>query len=186
MNIARQRMLMAALLLVFVATRVHDVRAFQGTDPLDTADVPEYPLSVIALNLGEADSTAALWVASQQAAPGGAPVYTNAKMNSRASFVGFFTPASKTTKLAIFSDDGCDVFINGRRVLARLKTGQHLPSLRESFNTLAFRAIPGNTYSIRIEYCNMLYAPGWDMDGGTLFAYEGGGDFSDTADKPAQ
>jgi hypothetical protein len=186
MNIARQRMLMATLLLVFVSTRVHDLRAFQDANPLDSAEVAEYPLSVIALNLGDADTTAAQWIASQQASPGGAPVYTNAKMNSRASFSGSFTPASKTTKLAIFSDDGCDVFVNGRRVDAHLKMGQHLPNLRESFHTIPFRANPGETYSIRVEYCNMLYAPGWDMDGATLFAFEGGGTFSDTTDKPAK
>lgn len=110
----------------------------------------------------------------------------------RVTFTGWFVPASNQTRLAVFSDDGVDIFIDGKRYLPwRLGRGQHLPKMTQSFR-LVRDTDPNNwrneifvanqVYHIRIEYSNILYVEGTpannyfvDIDGCTLFAFNGGG-----------
>ncbi len=91
-------------------------------------------------------------------------------------FEGYFQPVSDQTNLAIFSDDGCDVWINSVLVLNNFKKPQHLPTLQQSFHVLkAFKPIAGQLYQIKIRYANTIYLGKTDIDGCTLFAFNGGG-----------
>ncbi len=58
-----------------------------------------------------ADATAQ----STGAASGGTPIYHSTKLEET-TLEGDFTADSNTTNLAIFSDDGCDVTIDGKRL----------------------------------------------------------------------
>lgn len=100
-------------------------------------------------------------------------------------------------KLAILSDDGCDVEIwalegpDARiyKPLARNGVGQSLPNLSESLHRVPFdfakyRSVPSSTtpqlisrYKVRITYSNTSYKGTSDIDGVTLFLYKG---YSDT------
>lgn len=91
-------------------------------------------------------------------------------------FEGFFTPRSASTQLAIFSDDGCEVTIDGQPVLTNFAKGQHLPTLAQSFHVLSkYQAIAGKECLIRVRYSNTIFLGPQDIDGCTLFAYQGGG-----------
>jgi len=105
------------------------------------------------------------------------------------TFEGTFIPASNDTKVAIFSDDGVDVYVNGVKVHGGLDQPQHLPDLAQSFHLIwpAPAAPPdpppnwqgGVSYQIRVVYSNVLYEGGLDIDGATLFAFDGGGEVVD-------
>jgi len=90
-------------------------------------------------------------------------------------FEGRFHADSPNCRLAIFSDDGCDVWINGALILNNFKKGQHLPSLDQSLHVLNFKFVPRQTYHIRIHYGNTIFTGRTDIDGCTLFAFAGGG-----------
>ena len=95
---------------------------------------------------------------------------------------GSVTADATTTKLAIHSDDGCDVYVNGVKVWSSLDTGQALPDLPNSLHELPLTMTPGQTYTVRIDYSNIIYFPPdpttgqpLDIDGCTLFVYGGSG-----------
>jgi hypothetical protein len=88
-----------------------------------------------------------------------------------AAFQGSFIPAANGTRLAIFSDDGCNVYINGVLVHGALNRGQHLPALDQSLHPIAAELVAGQSYTIRVEYSNTIYQGTTDADGVTLFAY---------------
>ena len=87
------------------------------------------------------------------------------------SFEGDFTPDADSTKLAIFSDDGCDVTIDGSKVWSAQNQGQALPDLNQSLHKISFTLIAGRSYHIRVDYSNTIYTGDLDIDGATLFAY---------------
>lgn len=87
------------------------------------------------------------------------------------SFEGQFIPAANTTRLAIFSDDGADVYLDGVLVFQGLGLGQHLPSLEQSLHRIEEELVAGRSYNVRVDYSNIIYGGSTDADGATLFAY---------------
>lgn len=93
------------------------------------------------------------------------------------TFRGAVTADASMTKLAIFSDDGCDVYVDGTLVWSAKDKGQALPDLPNSLHELPVALTPGD-HSVQIDYSNVIYtvadaskgiAP--DIDGCTLFQY---------------
>ena len=105
------------------------------------------------------------------------PLYPSAPSSTPAyeTFEGSFTPSSADTKLAIFSDDGCDVYINGSKVFGAKGRGQALPNLSQSLAKIDYSFQAGQTYQIRVEYSNTAYLGAADIDGASLFAYSESG-----------
>jgi hypothetical protein len=79
--------------------------------------------------------------------------------------------------LALFSDDGCNVKVNGSVVHERLGKGQHLPNINDSFHVLQTALAPGEPTDITVDYSNTIYnddpdsSDYPDIDGCTLFLY---------------
>ena len=93
------------------------------------------------------------------------------------TFRGTVTADATMTKLAIFSDDGCDVYIDGMLVWSARDKPQALPDLPNSLHELPVTLTVGD-HSVQIDYSNVIYtvadaskgiAP--DIDGCTLFQY---------------
>lgn len=105
----------------------------------------------------------------------------NAEVTDDVIFEGCFIPASNDTKMVIFSDDGCDVFVNDEKILnaSSFKRPQHLPDLKEksvSFHELtSVKWEKDKLFHVRVHYSNTIYLGDGDIDGCTLFAYNGGG-----------
>lgn len=154
------------------------------------------PLHLITLNMGNADEAAVRKEAQRQTKPTVWPMFRSdpGKPPVFETFEGHFVPATNTTELAIFSDDGCNVAIEDvtapkkaadivNPVLKRLSVGQHLPSLDQSFHVLKLAdkkgkklsLQKGHIYHIRVDYSNTIHTDKKDVDGCTLFAYNGGG-----------
>lgn len=106
------------------------------------------------------------------------------------NFEGDWTPREEEARLAIFSDDGASVWIDGERVWARKDVAQALPKLNESLHALPMSFVKGRTYRVRVEYSNTKYLGAADIDGCTLFAYtgapSGGGGGTDPGTAPKQ
>ncbi len=133
-------------------------------------------LDDVLLNLGPATEADVRIIAAGQANDPAGPKYPSVAVEQR-TFTGLFTPASVTTQLAIFSDDGCDVSVDGTKIHSRLSQGQALPDLGQSFH-LVTPSQPweaGRSYLIRVEYSNTVYQGLTDIDGATLFVFNGGG-----------
>ena len=86
------------------------------------------------------------------------------------TYQGTYKPEDNV-KLAIFSDDGCTVTIDGAVVWSKKGSGQALPDINNSLRGLgSLRG--GQTYNIKVEYSNTVYTGQGDIDGVTLFVYE--------------
>lgn len=114
------------------------------------------------------------------------PQYSNANPNvpNYKTFEGDYEalPGSgDTTRLAIFSDDGCRVTINGQVVHDRLNTGQALPDLSRSLYGLPTVLQEGLTYHIKVEYSQTSYQGTTDIDGASLFVWTDGDTDGDDA-----
>ena len=129
-------------------------------------------LSVILLDLGGADEAAARQEAELQAPY--APLFKSVGLET-ITFEGVFIPASNDTKLAVFSDDGVDVFVDDVKVHSRFEQPQHLPELEQSFHVLSASFEQGQACTIRVVYSNIQYDGDCDLDGLTLFGFGGGG-----------
>lgn len=142
---------------------------------------PVRPLSDVLENMEGAPWSAVRSLAQQQSAIAFGPNYRNfpATVPYYAAFEGDFIPASDDTRLAIFSDDGCDVTINGQRVFNRLDRTQGLSDLTKSLSPLNYEFKAGQSYAIRIEYSNIIPVI-VDADGATLFAYT----YDENQDRP--
>ncbi len=115
------------------------------------------------------------------------PVYSNSPNPSslpfHTTFTGTVTADATMTKLAIFSDDGCDVLVDGTKVWSAKDQGQALPDLPNSLHELPVTLTAGS-HTVEIDYSNVIYTVADptkgippDVDGCTLFAY-GPADFS--------
>ena len=133
-------------------------------------------LDDVLLNLGPATEADVRIIAAGQANDPAGPKYPSVAVEQR-TFTGLFTPASVTTQLAIFSDDGCDVSVDRTKIHTRLSVGQALPDLGQSFHlvTPSQPWEPGRAYLVRVDYSNTIYQGLTDIDGATLFAFNGGG-----------
>ncbi len=128
------------------------------------------PLSNIFTNTGATTGTN-LW---QYAASNHPTYYTSATSGDSRFFRGVFTPASSSAKLAIHSDDGSTVLINGQLYLSKAGVPTSLQDMAGSFNFLNYTFSNGVEYCVEVTYQNGQYTPG-DQDGVTLYAYDGGG-----------
>ena len=154
------------------------------------------PLQQIMLNMGKANETAVRKEAMRETNLKVWPLFSSnpPKTPFFRNFEGHFIPRLDTTQLAIFSDDGCNVLVDdvtpGKKqdaiknpVHNMLSRGQHLPALSQSFHVLQLRDSQGaklnwkqgHIYRIRVSYSNIWHTDRKDVDGCTLFAYEGGG-----------
>ena len=91
------------------------------------------------------------------------------------TFRGTVTADATMTKLAIFSDDGCDVYVDGTLVWSAKDKGQALPDLPNSLHELPVTLSAGS-HSVQIDYSNVIYTVADaskgippDIDGCTLF-----------------
>jgi hypothetical protein len=134
-------------------------------------------LDDVLLNLGPATEADVRIIAAGQANDPAGPKYPSVAVEQR-TFTGLFRPYATSTQLAIFSDDGCDIYVDGTKIHSRLNVGQALPNLGASFH-LVTPSQPweaGRSYLIRIDYSNTIYQGLTDIDGATLFAFNGGGE----------
>ena len=106
------------------------------------------------------------------------PFYKSKVLETR-WYDGYFRAASSTSKLALLSDDGTSVWINGVQVLNRAGQGQGFEQFDSTFVTLApsgqtsFTA--GQVYHLRLQYTNTIHSSDADVDGISLWAFDGGG-----------
>ncbi len=145
---------------------------------------PNLPMSSQPLSNAFTNMPGSDWTAVQQTAQTEAttqPVYkSNAVEN--VTFSGYFQATDNTTRLAILSDDGADVYIDGQQVQTGYQQGQALPDLANSLHQLNFSnnpaqpaPDPSHIYFIKIVYSNIILTGPTDIDGVTLFCYGGGG-----------
>lgn len=90
-------------------------------------------------------------------------------------FEGYFKANAATSKLALLSDDGADVYIDGTKIHSAKGVGQHLPDLTKSLIKINYNFEPGKLYKVLVDYSNEQLAGNTDIDGVTLFSYDGGG-----------
>lgn len=150
---------------------------------LKGTNAPGAMLALIFKNMPDAQEQAVRDGADAQAHD--RPVFKSMQVE-RITFEGTFIPASNSTKVALFSDDGADVYVNNFPVPvhSRYLEPQYLPDLTQSFHPIWPRPIgqpdvpwqAGVPYTIRIEYSNVEYRGNADIDGATMFAYDGGGE----------
>ena len=96
-------------------------------------------------------------------------------------FRGAFTPGSLNTRVAIHSDDGSSLFINGAEVaLPGMSEGTatHWESLASSLRTASYTFNEITEYCIQINYKNNQHTNN-DVDGVSLIAFDGGGSVRD-------
>ena len=155
-----------------------------------------FGLSSCFIDSGSATLSSVTSQANTQALNG--PKFPSASVNDHWILEGNFRPRSSQTRLAIFSDDGANVSraeldANGNPmgwapINATLGVGQALPNLGQSFHVMNETWNTDKNYSIKIEYKNLSYSPTTtvpDVDGLTLFAFNGGGTISDSGNPPA-
>lgn len=90
------------------------------------------------------------------------------------TFESDFEPLDAQTRLAIFSDDGCDVWIDQASTCAQ----EHGPGYAGAERVAAlaghlldFAPQSGCAYRIKVDYSNTIHLGQTYMDGVTLFAY---------------
>ena len=122
---------------------------------------------------------------AQRQAMGAGPAYRSSEKDDFRSFSGRYTPPelSEDKKgrfvygIALFSDDGCNVSVDGSLIHKRVGEAQHLPHIASSFHVLQTALAPGEPVDITVNYSNIIYNddpksrdyPG--IDGCTLFLY---------------
>lgn len=77
-------------------------------------------------------------------------------------------------QLAVFSDDGCSVRLNGKLVHDTYNDPQALPDLESSFHVLPAVLVPGVEIDLSVEYSNVHYGSNEDdpdIDGVSLFLF---------------
>ncbi len=135
-------------------------------------------------DIADGSVTQARVEASRQAANGNLP-YRSSKQGDSRSFSGQYTPPQLPDDkkgrfvygLALFSDDGCTVSVEGTPIHQFLGRGQHLPKLGDSFHVLPVALASEESVNIAVDYSNIIYdddpeSPGYpDIDGSTLFLY---------------
>ena len=159
----RLSLLSLSLLLLFGLS----LRASAADLPLPLETMPGQTL-VDVKDRAAAESTAGpVW--GNAPSPADLPVHQ--------TFRGTVTADARMTKLAIFSDDGCDVYVDGTLVWSARDKGQALPDLPNSLHELPVTLIPGD-HSVQIDYSNVIYTVADaskgippDIDGCTLFQY---------------
>ena len=122
---------------------------------------------------GDADYESVKSAAKSQST--GTPYYKSNGLETR-TYEGFFKAASDSSKLALLSDDGTSVWIDGTQVLGNAGQGQGFENFDSTFTALSATFKAGHIYNIRLVYTNTIHSNDADVDGVTLFAYDGGGE----------
>jgi len=150
--------------LLWVALWAGVARAQTAASPLDDVlhDMQGAPWQAVEMTARE---QAASNGPRFRSAPSQVPFYK--------SFEGTFTPQDALTRLAIFSDDGCDVSIDGLKVHAQKDRPQNMTVQSQALHKLNFALQAGRAYRVRVDFSNVIYLGEGDMDGVTLFAYTG-------------
>jgi hypothetical protein len=108
--------------------------------------------------------------------------YPSMKQGDAKLFIGSFTPpelpddkkAKYVYGLAIFSDDGCKVMLDGKTLHDRFNKPQALPDHKNSFYVLPCLLTPGKRVEIKVSYFNTHYITNGaqpDIDGASLFVF---------------
>ena len=122
---------------------------------------------------------------AQRQSRGVGPAYRSSEKDDVRSFSGRYTPPELPEEkkgrfvygLALFSDDGCNVNVDGNLIHERIGKPQHLPHLFDSFRVLETALVPGEPIDITVNYSNIIYNDDPkrhdypDIDGCTLFLY---------------
>ncbi len=122
---------------------------------------------------------------AQRQAMGAGPAYRSSEKDDFRTFSGRYTPPELPEDkkgrfvygLALFSDDGCNVTLDGSLIHERLGQAQHLPDIGTSFQVLQTVLAPGEPIDITVNYSNIIYNDDPksrdypDIDGCTLFLY---------------
>ena len=132
-----------------------------------------YPLGAIFSNKGAAGLSSVQANVQQQKTT--APVFKSNGVETR-EYDGYFQASSNTSKLAVLSDDGTSMSIDGNSVLGRAGQGQGFDEPNSTtFYPLSFAFQAGRVYHLHLTYTNTIHTSDADVDGLTLFAYDGGG-----------
>lgn len=132
-------------------------------------DPKHLPLTAAFRDMGNADESAVRADALQLM-----PQYVSGEVEE-VTFEGCFTPRSDTMQVAIHSDDGSDVYVDGHLVINRRGQPQGLGDLDNSFFVLPVTWQKDLPYRMKIVYTNVIHLGSGDEDGCTLYAYAGGG-----------
>ena len=122
---------------------------------------------------------------AQRQAMGAGPAYRSSEKDDFRSFSGKYTPPELPEDkkgrfvygLALFSDDGCNVSVDGSLIHERVGKAQHLPHIGTSFQVLQTALAPGEPVDITVNCSNIIYNDDPksrdypDIDGCTLFLY---------------
>lgn len=131
--------------------------AAQTTLPLPFANLPGVSYSALTNSALDGQSTA----------------YTSVSNNDAKLFRGVFIPTNSNTKLAIHSDDGSTVKVDGTQKVSKRGENTQLQN-PNSFDVINVAWVVGQSYCIEIDYSNGMTNIN-DRDGVTLYAYDGGG-----------
>lgn len=102
------------------------------------------------------------------------PFYKSNGLETR-FYEGDFKAAADTSQLAILSDDGTSVWIDGQLILDGADKGQGFENFDSTFHVLAKTFIKDRLYHLRLQYTNIVHRDNADVDGLSLWAYSGGG-----------
>lgn len=98
---------------------------------------------------------------------------------------GYFRADSNNTKLALLSDDGTSVWIDATPVLTRANQGQGFENFDSTFSLLPKTFVAGQVYHLFLQYTNTSHQGEADVDGFSLWAYDGGGDIVPAPTSPS-
>lgn len=113
--------------------------------------------------------------AQAQCTGNGHPLYHSTVLENQ-TFEGDYTPTRRMV-LAIFSDDGSDVTVDGTKVFppsGQTAGGQGQGQALDinALHKVGVTLEPNTTHHIKVDYSNIIYTGSGDIDGCTLFAYE--------------
>jgi hypothetical protein len=132
------------------------------------------PITDILRDFGSQGKTVAdvRWAAKNMAVDGTDLPGRSTKLE-QITYSGDYTAPTVTGFLgmAIFSDDGCDITMDGVKIHARANAPQALPSLADSFRVLRVQIPPGQKVSLTVDYTNVRYTGSSDIDGCALFVF---------------
>jgi hypothetical protein len=145
---------------------------FSSSSSAQTSPPTPFDLSGIFNNKGELgiDSVKSAALAQSTATP----YYKSNGVETR-YYEGYFKPATSSSKLALLSDDGTSVWIDGQQVLNRAGQGQGFENFDSTFYPLSKTFVAGQIYHLRLQYTNTVHRNDADVDGVSLWAYDGGG-----------
>lgn len=103
------------------------------------------------------------------------PYYKSNGVETR-YYEGYFRAASNNSKLALLSDDGTSVWIDGQQILNRAGQGQGFENFDSTFYPLSKTFMAGQIYHLKLQYTNTTHLSDADVDGISLWAYDGGGE----------